>query len=476
MTFIFQPFGYVRIKLYVVLQVIFIAIALLLSTTCATAGTNILSLNSAVAAAQLNDPWLIANQHSQDAVESLSIAAGTLPDPKISVNILNIPTDSFDFNQENMSQFKVGISQMFPRGKSLALKQKQLEQVGSQFPFQRQNRRAQVVVNVGRLWMDAYNAQQSITLIEKNRPLFEQLVDVAEANYSSALGRTRQQDIVRAQLELTLLNDRLTILKQKQEMFVERLSEWLSDYFLEQYKKSAKVSGSFSRASLELDRTIPDIQMLEKAFFTAAQEVDPQNLYAVFSRHPTVLALEQKIKARGTGIDLAKQTYKPEWGLNASYSYRDDTPGGNDRADFVSLSLQFELPLFTGNRQDKVVESAVSLAAAVKTEKWLLLRRMIAGFEKARAQLYRLNQRQNLYRKELLPQMHEQAEASLTAYTNDDGDFAEVVRARIAELNASIDALGIDVERQKTIIQLNYYFMKNGDDIIADYSHTGELQ
>ena len=61
---------------------------------------------------------------------------------------------------------------------------------------------------------------------------------------------------------------------------------------------------------------------------------------------------------------------------------------------------------------------------------------MIADFEKARAQLFRLNERQNLYKNDLLPQMHEQAEASLTAYTNDDGDFAEVVRARIAELNA----------------------------------------
>ena len=31
-------------------------------------------------------------------------------------------------------------------------------------------------------------------------------------------------------------------------------------------------------------------------------------------------------------------------------------------------------------------------------------------------------------------------------------------------------------ERQKTIIQLNYYFMKNSDDIIAGNRRTGELQ
>ena len=32
--------------------------------------------------------------------------------------------------------------------------------------------------------------------------LFEHLVDVAQSSYASALGRTRQQDLVRAQLEL----------------------------------------------------------------------------------------------------------------------------------------------------------------------------------------------------------------------------------------------------------------------------------
>ena len=62
--------------------------------------------------------------------------------------------------------------------------------------------------------------------------------------------------------------------------------------------------------------------------------------------------------------------------------------------------------------------------------------------------------------------MHEQAEASLTAYTNVTGDFSEVVRARIAELNANIASLDIEVERQKLRVQLNYFFMKNSNQII----------
>jgi hypothetical protein len=434
---------------------------LLYSGNIIQAAPSTLDLKTAIKIARENDPWLAGNLHTQQSVESMSIAAGTLPDAKASVNLLNIPADSFDFNQEPMTQFKIGISQMFPRGDSLALKQKQLQLTGNQFPYQRKDRKAKIAVIVGQLWLDTYKARESIILIEKDRPLFQQLADVAEANYSSALGRTRQQDIVRAQLELTRLDDRLTILKQRQEGFAEKLSEWLNDFFLSKYKDRADSTLPTMNSAYEIERELPNIKMLNEKLFTEKKEVSPQVLYNYFSKHPAVQALDQKIKASNAGVDIARQSYKPEWGINGAYSYRDDSATGGDRADFVSLGLTFDLPLFTSNRQDRQVASALSLTAAAKTERWQLIRKMIADFEKLRTSLNRLNEREKLYKDQLLPQLHEQAEASLTAYTNDDGDFAEVVRARIAELNGSIDALNIAVEKQKTILQLNYFFTVN---------------
>jgi outer membrane protein TolC len=426
----------------------------------------VLSLEAAVQAAQDNDPWLVENRHSQTALEARSVAAGTLPDPTVAVGLLNFPTDTFDIDQEPMTQIKVGVTQMIPRGDSLKLKREQLQTESLQYPQQRRERQAKTVVMVSRLWLEAYKVQESITLIEKDRPLFEQLGDVAEAVYSAALGRTRQQDIVRAQLEVIRLDDRLTKLRQMQETILENLSEWISGYFLEQYQTATPTVSSIAGVGLQLPRKLPDIEMLNKPLYTADQNADPQTLYAYFADHPAVLAIEQKIKASDLGIELARQSYKPTWGVNAGYSYRDDPPSG-DRADFLSLGLSFDLPVFPKNRQDKEVLAAVSQAEAVKTTKWSLVRNMIAGFEKNRVQLKRLQERQRLYQVQLLPQMHQQAEASLTAYTNDDGDFAEVVRARIAELNARIEALEIDVEKQKTIIELNYYFMEDAEDIIA---------
>lgn len=437
----------------------------LLST--AQSGDKTLSLREAVNAAQQNDPWLVGNKHSQDAIESMSIAADTLPDPKVSLGLANMPIDTFDFNQEPMTQLKIGVTQMFPRGNSLSIKRKQLEAVGGQFPHQRSDRKAKIAVMVGRLWLDAYKAQESIVLILRDRPLFEQLADVAEASYSTALGRTRQQDIIRAQLELTRLDDRLTVLRQRREMVMEKLSEWLSEYFRSEYSDAPTGSTTTAWSQLRLDKNQPNIKILKKELYWEVEQTEPQELLEYFSKHPSIKALDRKIEASKIGVELAREKYKPAWGVNASYGYRDDAQNGNDRANFVSIGVSFDLPYFTSNRQDKEVQSSVSQSEAVKTQKWSLLRKMIADLEKTKDQLKKLNERQFLYQNQLLPQMHEQAEASLTAYTNDDGDFAEVVRARIAELNAQINALGIDVDRQKAIIGLNYYFMEKAGDIIT---------
>jgi hypothetical protein len=87
------------------------------------------------------------------------------------------------------------------------------------------------------------------------------------------------------------------------------------------------------------------------------------------------------------------------------------------------------------------------------------MRKLLASYASAKGRLLRLNNRQSLYENKLLPQIHDEAEASLTAYTNDNGDFSEVVRSRIAVLNAEIDELTLKVEENKLILELNYMFV-----------------
>ncbi|MCW8833347.1 MAG: TolC family protein, partial [Colwellia sp.] len=305
-----------------------------------------------------------------------------------------------------------------------------------------------------------YRVQQSIALIEKNRALFEQLADVAEASYSSALGKTRQQDIVRAQLELTRLEDRLDLLAQHQNRYEGMLSQWLTSLSTEHGSQGdVHLESEFTLHNIVLSKQLPQIELLNRNLVLDENWLQPSKLVTYFSKHPSLVAIEKKVSATKTGIKLAKQKYEPEWGVNASYGYRADDPMGSSRADLFSVGVTFDLPLFTKNRQDNEVKSAISKTEAVKTEKLLLLRQLLASYSSAKGRLLRLKDRQALYASKLIPQTHDQAEAALTAYTNDDGDFAEVVRSRIAVLNAEIDALTLNVAEQKLILELNYLFV-----------------
>jgi len=423
-----------------------------------------LSFEQAIRAAQINDPWLTGNVHQQRAIESMSIAVHTLPDPKVTIGLANLPTNGFDFGQEAMTQAKVGVSQMFPRGDTLDIKSQQLKTQSEAFPYQRKDRESKVAVMVGNLWLDVYQVQQSIALIQSNRSLFEQLADVAEASYSSALGKTRQQDIVRAQLELTRLEDRLDQLEQQKNRHAGMLVQWLSTFSTENSAEyDAPLGSDFALHNIVVNRELPQIELINSDLVYKENWHRPEELLPYFSSHPSVVAIEKKIKASNAGINLAKQKYQPEWGVNASYGYRGDDPMGRSRADLFSVGVTFDLPLFTENRQDKEVQSAVYETEAVKTEKLLLLRQLLGTYSSAKGRLLRLIDRQNLYKTKLLPQIYDQAEASLTAYTNDDGDFSEVVRSRIAVLNAEIDQLTLNVEEQKIRLELNYLFIDSRD-------------
>ena len=398
-----------------------------------------LTLSEAIDTALANDHWLTGSRQTQAALIDEGTAAATLPDPRMSLVAGNFPLDTFDINQEAMTQLSVGISQMFPRGDTLALAQRQKLELALQHPLLREDRRAKVSATVEQLWLSGYEAQESIRLIEQDRALFEHLVDAARASYATAMGKARQQDVIRAELELTRLEDRLTALKQRQDTAQMQLSEWIG-----------------SRADGRLTLTT----MAESPSSSVGTPSSEQARYERVSHYPLLLALDKKIEAKETDVDLARQKYKPEWGLNAQYGYRDQDLLGRDRSDLFSIGITFDLPLFTANRQDKEVSAAIAHAEAIRTEKQLLLRRLMAELETASVYLDRLDQRYALYADRLLPQMAEQSEASLAAYNNDDGDFAEAVRARIAELNAKIEALVITVDRRKTMAQINYLLVQ----------------
>lgn len=392
-----------------------------------------LSQQRAVALALAGDPYVQASGLRERALRSEAEAALSLDSPRLRFGALNLPTDGFDFNQEPMTQLSVGVSQALPRGDSRELSAQQQRLLAESQRWLRLERGAMVTQRVRELWLQIYRSERSIALIEDDRALFEKLVDVAELGYASALPNTGQEDVIQAQLELSALEDRLTDLRLQADGARQRLAEWVG--------------------AIALSAPMPEGLPEESA---SGKGISANELSQVLRRHPTVKALRLQGDAADRASALAREQSKPAWELSAQYSWRDDQPNGLSRADFLSLSASVDLPWFTRDRQDAKLAAALDRAAALRSDEVLLLRELVGRWQSLRAQLQRMDQRRELHLRSLLPQRQHLAEATLNAYDNDEGDFADALRARIGELNAKIELLSIEVQRHALMAQLAY--------------------
>ena len=398
------------------------------------------TLAEAIYQAQQHDPWLTGSIKRQERLEALSDEAGSLPAPTVSLGLANLPVDSFDFAQEPMTQFTVSVAQRFPRGKSLSLEKARLAKLSEAQPHSREERRAMLALRVTEQWLEAYRHSVALDFIDQRRSLFDDLVSVAKTRYRNTTGKAGQKDLLSAQLELSQLDHRLLRLRQQRDTHLAALGEWLAE-------PAPKL-------------TLPD-KPGEALTFLSPPKVEVKHErgkpdYHLLSQHPSIRHIDTTIDATALAIDLAKQSDKPEWGIKASYGYRDKDPMGDERADFFSIGLNFDLPLLTKHRQDKKVQAAKADKAALQTERILALKKLNAEYHVAHSRYQTLLDQLALFESRLLPQMTQQAEAALSAYTSDKGNFADVLHARIIELNGQIDALNIRVDIQQIIAKLQY--------------------
>ncbi|WP_395375927.1 TolC family protein [Marinicella sp. W31] len=409
---------------------------------------NEIQLSNIVEEALENDPWIKGSWHDQNKMESLGIAAGELPDPVVTLGVANLAADTFDFDQERMTHLKMGILQRFPRGNSRKLGRDKLKIESEQYPHLRENRKGEITLRVSHLWLNLYRAQESIRIINQSLDLFEKLVEVVESNYIAAVTKTTQFDIVQTELEMSFLDDRLAVLKQEKEFHIAQLSQWL---------------GYQVNDGLNVSQRLPNINPIQKQ----------TSLLAHLAKHPAIKAFDKQIDSSDLGIELSRQKYKPAWSLNLGYGYRENAPTGTNRSDLLSISVNFDVPLFKANRQDQEVNAAVQTKESMLTKKEQMLRTLMNIHETSTADLENLRSRASLYESKLLPQTKQSIEIALNAYSADEGDFSEVVRAQISELDASLELLKIQVAIQKTILSLNYALMKSADDILNS-SFIGE--
>lgn len=393
-----------------------------------------LTLESAIQEALNNDPSIESLTLQTKAYTDQSVAVSQLPDPQVQVGIANLPTDTFQFDQEPMTQFKVGITQKFPAGNTLSIRKDRSLAQASVTTAQIQQRQREITREITLLWLETYYWEQAKIIVNENTSVFKQLIDVVRSLYQ--VGKKDQHDLIRSELELSQLKNRLIDIKRQIATQRDRLSRWVNTLAYEPLGLSLPV--------WQLNASLTDKESTENFLI----------------QHPSVVALDHNTSMRKHDIELAKQTYKPNWGVNLSYGYRDgEDMTGRDRPDFLSAMVTFDLPINFANKQDKQVSSATYRHQASISQRLDHLYAMRADLSSliSRAQHYKTSL--TFYRTTVLPQASQQATASLSAYKNDTGDFSEVMRATITDLNTQLEVLRIHIDYLQTLARIQYYLV-----------------
>lgn len=391
-----------------------------------------LTLESAIQEAISSDHWARSSAYQEQALRHQAIASGQLPDPKMRLALANLPTDTFDFDQENMTQLQVGVSQQFPRGDSLKIQQRQLTQRADKGPLQRLLRAATLKKQVSDSWIQLHALQEQLMLLENNRYLFQELVDISRANFRS--GKARRFEVIDAELQVTRLNDRITRMQQQESALRSQLNRWLPE--------------AMSHESLpaKLPGLAPVVAVSEQA-----QMLD------ALQRHPQLLLLEQDIEIRQRSVELTEQAYKPGFKLDTSYGFRDDMPNGRDRADFFSVAVTFDLPLFPEKRQDARRNAAIQQREAVREDRLLTLREYRAELQQALSNYAGLQQRLDIYNNDYLRQLREKRRSATQSYAAADGRFSDVAAAAMGELETKMMKIQLQHQQAQIISNINYW-------------------
>ena len=368
---------------------------------------------SAVEIAIRDNPNLAEMQTRYEALAEVPSQVGTLPDPMVSVNAMNFPTNTYERDQEAMTQLQVGFSQVFPFPGKLSLKEEAAEYDARAAGHSVDELRLQLIKNVKSKWWQLYYMDRALETVDSNQALLRQFITVAKTKYET--GKGLQQDVLLSQLELSRLMDQ--------------------DIQLEAIRRNQAI-----QLNILIDRPANDpVTLPDKVSKMMPNLVDESELYQkAASVRPRLKQMETQIDAAKSRLDLAKRDYYPDFKLGVTYGDRtgdNPLPRGGARSDFVSVMVGVKIPLYAGRKQSKAVsQKSLELQKnryALLDEKGLVT----AAISSAVTDYHRAKQQYSLFGSGIVPQAQQTVQSMLAGYQVSEVDFLNLVRSQMTLFN-----------------------------------------
>ena len=377
---------------------LFILLSLIPLTVFAQQNT----LDSLINQALNVSPKLKMLQSKYSAAESQTNINTNLPDPMLTLGLMNLPTNSFSFTQEPMTGKIIGLSQAFPfpgkLGSMADVSEKGAEIVKQEID----DARNEIVKNVAQNYYELIFVRKSIDVANENLKLLNEIAKVVRTSYTVA--KASQQNLFKVELEITNLKDKIDELKNKENSIKAMINA--------QLLRSQDIPVSTG--------SLPVIQY----FKFSQEELDS---LAVQNR-PFLTGIRLAKQKAELQEKLAKYDYYPNFNVSVQYTQRDRIAKTNTPlTDFASFMVGISLPLNYGGKVSSKVEENEATQDMYQEQYNLSLQMLNSNFGTAISRLNSLQDRIKLVEQAQLPQAQQTYSASLSGYQVGQIDFINVI-------------------------------------------------
>lgn len=344
-----------------------------------------------------NNPEIQAMEQRWRGAQARPSQEGSLPDPMINTAYHNEGFNRFTQGSGDFSFLRFGVEQELPFPGKLALKEaraaREADREGALY-------RATVLNVQTRLriaYNDYYLAHKSIEIVRDNKELLEKLTRAAEARYE--VGEGLQQDVARAQVEVSILVGRLTSLEQARQSAMATVNAVLNR------PPAAPLGVPAPLEKRPLTYSLDQLESLAK------------------EQSPNLKAAEFGVATSETNLALAKRQYYPDFILRADYF---------NKAALVpewEVGAGVRVPLYFWRKQAYGVREAAAGVGEARASRQTTSQDILAKLKDLYAQATSADRLVELYGAVVRPQAEIALESASAAYQVGKVDFLSVLNS-----------------------------------------------
>lgn len=367
------------------------------------------------------NPELVAARKQWEAATTRITQARSLDDPTLSVTLFNVP-QTFNVTQTQNSIF--GLSQNLPFPGKLALKGDVASRSAEMTEQAVRGKERELVARLKQTYYDLFLTHKAIQIHQEHVALLGQFVESTTAKFRT--GKGSQADVLKAQVELSLLFQQLPVLEQRRETAEAMLNTLLDR------DPTSSLDIPQEPSQIPLDKIIEALPRL------------------ALTDRPELKVAELAVQRNEQSLTLAQRQYYPDF--NVAFQRFQNFQTSDGFGAYVAMSIPFAF--WTKPRYDASVQEAAAAVSAARAQHRTVENLTRFQVNDLLARLRATDQTATLYRTTILPQAEQGLEAARVGYRTGKAGFLDLIETQRAWRGFQLEYFKALVDRQHRLAEL----------------------